>query len=249
MLRNILFTSLPLLIETAYLDPSLQQQKPLLASKPASGRIIPFTLDQHLHYTYTNSPHVFGSTPLEHLQNSMATYSPGGPTQQTISINTPLNISTPCTATFYTISESESWSQASNQLTWMQQQRHNLHHTLGYQLPLLGVGIRKSGMISIPAESATLDLSTPYIHVPKGIWDVLLLATSTEQQARDGNDVLHVDCGALEIFPDLVFGVERGGCAGGEREHECNIEDEDEEEEEEDDDDDVEELVVTPEQP
>jgi hypothetical protein len=167
----------------------------------------------------------------------MATCSTGGPTQETITINIPLNTSLPGTATFYTISKSKPWSQAANQFTWMQQQRLHLQPTLGAHLPLLGIGIRKSGMISMPAESATLDLSTPYIHVPKGIWDVLLLATSTEQQAREGEEVLYVDCGALNVFPDLVFGIERRGYAEGTEEHAA-------EQEEEDDD----ELIIRPEQ-
>ncbi|CAN9201461.1 unnamed protein product [Alternaria alternata] len=240
MLRNMLFAALPLLVEAAYLDPSLQQQKPLLDPKPASGRVIPITLDHDLNYTFINSPPIFDLKPLEHLQNLMASYSAGGPIQETILVNIPLNSSQSGTATFYTLSESDSWSQAANQFTWMQQERLHLQPILGAQLPLLGIGIRKSGMISMPAESTTLDLSTPYIHVPKGIWDVLLLATSTEQQARDGNEMLYVDCGALNIFPDLVFGVEREGFEGGAKENDG--------ENEEDDDDDVDELVVKPEQ-
>ncbi|KAL1799098.1 hypothetical protein ACET3X_003135 [Alternaria dauci] len=240
MLRNILFASLRLLVEAAYLDPSLQQQKPLLDSKPAPGRAITITLDHDLHYSFTNSPHVFGVKPLEHLQNTMATYSAGGPIEQTLLVNIPLNSSQSGTATFYPISESDSWSQNANQFTWMQQERLRLRPILGAQFPLLGVGMRKSGMIFMPAESATLDLSTPYIHVPKGIWDVLLLATNTEQQARDGNEQLYVDCWAMNIFPELVFGVEREDSEGGSKEYD--------QENEHDDDDDIEELVVKPEQ-
>lgn len=101
-------------------------------------------------------------------------------------------------------------------------------------------------MISMPTESATLDLSTPYIHVPKGIWDILLLATTTEQQARDGEEVLYVDCGALNIFPDLVFGFKQEGC--GDEEEEEMGEDYDEEVPGEDEEEDGVELIITPQQ-
>jgi hypothetical protein len=96
-------------------------------------------------------------------------------------------------------------------------------------------------MISMPAQYATIDLSTPYIHVPKGIWDVLLLATNTEQQARDGEEVLYVDCGALDIFPDLVFEVEPSDYAMVEKMKEDDGDDYEE-------DDHGEELIVRPEQ-
>jgi saccharopepsin len=105
---------------------------------------------------------------------------------------------------------------------------------LGAHLPLLGIG-----MISMPAESATLDLSTPYIHIPKGIWDVLLLAANTKQQARDGEEALYVDCGALNVFPDLVVGVEQEG-HGEEEAGEGGREDEE-------DDDDADEFIIRPE--
>jgi len=44
MLQKMLFTLLPLLAAAAYLDPSLQQQKPLLDSKPASSDVVTLTV-------------------------------------------------------------------------------------------------------------------------------------------------------------------------------------------------------------
>jgi hypothetical protein len=67
----------------------------------------------------------------------------------------------------------------------------------------------------------------------------LLLATTTEQQARDGEEVLHVDCGALNIFPDLVFGFQQESCGD---------EDEEEMDEDNDEEEDGVELVITPQQ-
>jgi saccharopepsin len=116
---------------------------------------------------------------------------------------------------------------------------------LGAHIPLLDIAIRKGGMITMPAETATLDLSTPYIHVPKGIWDILLLATTTEQQASQGAEVLYVDCGALAVFPDLVFGIEQRGYGEEADEAEDPVE---EDEHGEDEDQGYGELVITPEQ-
>lgn len=83
-------------------------------------------------------------------------------------------------------------------------------------------------MITTEAESARLNLNTPFIHVPKGIWDILVLATKPEESGRHGEE-LTVGCEEKDIFPDLVFGLD------GEREVR-----EGEEEEE------VDELIVTP---
>jgi len=116
---------------------------------------------------------------------------------------------------------------------------------LGAHIPILDIAIRKDGMLTMPAKSATLDLSTPYIYVPKGIWDVLLLATTTEQQARDGEEVLYVDCGALSVFPDLVFGMAPSECESGE---EMADDDDDGEDDYDEEEEDYGELVITPEQ-
>ena len=96
-------------------------------------------------------------------------------------------------------------------------------------MPMLDAGIRKGGMLSMEAEAAVLDLSTPFIAVPKGLWDVVVLATAPVKATKgeDGNEgVLRVDCGSMGRFPDLVLGV---------------LVDEGDEEEKE-------EFVVTPEQ-
>ncbi|KAI4672211.1 uncharacterized protein J4E78_000711 [Alternaria triticimaculans] len=244
MLRTMLSTSLPLLTAAAYLDPSLQQQKPLLDSKPASSDVVTLTLDQNLHYIITTSSGYVWPTRLDHLQAPAAAFSIKETVHNAITINIPSNPSLTGTATFFTTPKSELWSQSTNQFTWTPHLTLHSGGMLGARIPILGIGIRKDGMLTMPAQSATLDLSTPYIYVPKGIWDVLLLATTTEQQARDEEEVLYVDCGALDVFPDLVFGMGPRDCRGDEEMVVDEEEDEDYDEEEEE----YGELVITPDQ-
>lgn len=88
------------------------------------------------------------------------------------------------------------------------------------------IGIRKGGMISMPASSPTiLALDSPYTALPDEIFNVLLQATETSSERN-----YVVDCGLLSRFPDLVFGMDAG--EGGE----------------EDEDIEVQEMVVTPQQ-
>ncbi|KAH6882391.1 hypothetical protein BKA58DRAFT_373242 [Alternaria rosae] len=244
MLRLMPFTSLPLLAAAAYLDPSLQQQKPLLDSKPALSRVLPLTLDRHLHYTFAASDDDFTRTRLDQLQGPLAACGIKDVADHAITINIPLNSSLTGTATFSTRYQSELWSQSTDQFTWTQELPLHALSMLGARIPLLDIGIRKGGMLTMPAEVASLDLSTPHIYVPKGIWDVLLLATTTELQARDGEEVLYVDCGALSVFPDIVFGIGPRDCGGDEE----MAEDDEEEEYGEDEEEDYGELVITPEQ-
>jgi saccharopepsin len=198
-------------------------------------------LDETLHYNLAVSSDDFSRIPLEHLQTPATIKDVA---DQTITINIPLNTSLTGTATFSSTHQQKPWPQSTDQFTWTkQQQRLHSESTLGADIPLLDIAIRKGGMITMPAETATLDLSTPYIHVPKGIWDILLLATTTEQQASQGADVLYVDCGALTVFPDLVFGIEQRSY----REEADEAEDPDEEDGE-DEDEGYGELVITPEQ-
>jgi hypothetical protein len=75
---------------------------------------------------------------------------------------------------------------------------------IGSKIPLLDVGVRKGGIIIMDTEAARMDLGTPYVHLPKGVWDVLALATNPEE---DSEENLIVDCEAKGRFPDLVFGL------------------------------------------
>ncbi|KAI4635212.1 uncharacterized protein J4E87_000162 [Alternaria ethzedia] len=245
MLQTMLFTSLPLLTAAAYLDPSLQQQKPLLDSKPASSRVLTLTLDQNLHYNFAASDDDFTRTRLDQLQGPLAEYGIEEVADHAITINIPLNSSLKGTATFSSTRQAALWSQFTDRFTWTPQLPLHTLSMLGARIPILDIGIRKDGMLTMPAKSATLDLSTPYIYVPKGIWDVLLLATTTEQQARDGEEVLYVDCGALSVFPDLVFGMAPSECGSGE---EIADDDDDGEEDYDEEEEDYGELVITPEQ-
>ncbi|KAH7411767.1 hypothetical protein DE146DRAFT_254258 [Phaeosphaeria sp. MPI-PUGE-AT-0046c] len=66
------------------------------------------------------------------------------------------------------------------------------------------VGIRKGGMISMPTlYPAALSLDSPYISLPKEIFNVLLQAAET---SFERNYVVH--CALISRFPDLIFGVE-----------------------------------------
>jgi hypothetical protein len=64
------------------------------------------------------------------------------------------------------------------------------------------VGIRKGGMISMPASSAYLSLDEPYIVLPDGIFNVVLQAARTSREQN-----FMVDCEATAIMPDIVFGL------------------------------------------
>ncbi|KAI4937576.1 hypothetical protein J4E85_000011 [Alternaria conjuncta] len=246
MLQTMLFTSLPILTAAAYLDPSLQQQKPLLDSKPASSRVLTLTLDQNLHYNFAASDDDFTRTRLDQLQGPLAEYGIEEVADHAITINIPLNSSLKGTATFSSTRQAALWSQFTDRFTWTPQLPLHTLSMLGARIPILDIGIRKDGMLTMPAQSATLDLSTPYIYVPKGIWDVLLLATTTEQQARDGEEVLYVDCGALSVFPDLVFGMAPSECESGEEM--ADDDDDDGEDDYDEEEEDYGELVITPEQ-
>ncbi|KAI4650497.1 hypothetical protein J4E93_002853 [Alternaria ventricosa] len=249
MLPTMLFTFLPLLAAAAYLDPSLQQQKPLLDSKPVSSRVLTLTqLDQNLDYTFTASDDDFTRTRLDQLQGPLVGYGIKEVVDHAITINIPLNSSLKGTATFSNTRQAALWPQSTDQFTWTPQLPLRTLFMLGARISILDIGIRKDGMLTMPAESATLDLSTPYIYVPKGIWDVLLLATTTEQQARDGEEVLYVDCGALNVFPDLVFGMAPSECGGDVEMIDDDDDDDENEEYDEEEEEDYGELVITPEQ-
>jgi len=68
-------------------------------------------------------------------------------------------------------------------------------------IPLLGIGVRRDGMVSMAVRSARLDLGTPFVAVPKQVWEVVVLAT---RPAAEGSR-LWVDCERRGVFPDLVF--------------------------------------------
>ncbi|KAA8618164.1 hypothetical protein PtrSN002B_006650 [Pyrenophora tritici-repentis] len=199
---NILLASLPVLAQATYIDPSLLQQRPLLDSKPASARVIPLTLNKNLHYKFPDTPLLPSRTHLEHLQNPSIIHATGND-HSTITINIPLDASIPGSVTFNN-PVSKPWPQSTSHFVWFEQDEWN---TLGDHIPLLDIGARRGGMISTEAESARLDLSRPYIHVPKGLWDVLVLATKPEESGRHGEELM-VDCATQSIFPDLVFGLD-----------------------------------------
>jgi hypothetical protein len=69
-------------------------------------------------------------------------------------------------------------------------------------IELQHVGIRKGGMISMPASSAYLSLDEPFVVLPDGIFNVVLQAARTSREQH-----YVVDCAATAIMPDIVFGL------------------------------------------
>jgi hypothetical protein len=59
-------------------------------------------------------------------------------------------------------------------------------------------------MIVLDADAAVLDLESPYINIPQGVWDVLVLATQPEEKGGE----FFVKCGDGGRFPELVFGLD-----------------------------------------
>lgn len=101
----------------------------------------------------------------------------------------------------------------------------------GENIGITHVGIRRGGMVSMDAHATRLALDTPYIALPGEMYDVLVQATKPvpHQHSTGYDDV--VDCSRMEIFPDIVLGLEP------------------ETDEEEEDDDTIRgEIVITPDQ-
>jgi saccharopepsin len=82
-----------------------------------------------------------------------------------------------------------------------------------HEIPLFSAGVRKGDMLSMSVESAVLDFGTPFITLPAGLWDVLVLATRPVLRPRGGglghrgDALMSVECAARSRFPDLVFGI------------------------------------------
>jgi hypothetical protein len=110
-----------------------------------------------------------------------------------VTINIPIDASTSSSLVF-SHSEDQSGWRDSTSLAWFSADG------LASNIPLDDIGIRKGGMVGMPALSASLTLETPYIHLPAGIFGILLQATHTSSE----QDFV-VDCETLHIFPDLVF--------------------------------------------
>jgi hypothetical protein len=101
----------------------------------------------------------------------------------------------------------------------------------GENIEITHVGIRRGGMVSMNAHATRLALDTPYIALPDEMYDVLVQATKPvpHQHSTGYDDV--VDCSRMDIFPDIVLGLEP-----------------ETDEEEEDDETTRGEIVITPDQ-
>jgi hypothetical protein len=83
-------------------------------------------------------------------------------------------------------------------MSWVTTQDHGSH------IPLLNIGIRKDGTITMNAETLRLDIESAYTHVPGEIWDVLIMASRLEES--EDRDMV-VECEAKDKLPNLVFGL------------------------------------------
>ncbi|KAF1941066.1 hypothetical protein EJ02DRAFT_348606 [Clathrospora elynae] len=211
MFPNIIFAALPLLARATYLDDSLLQ-KPLQDSRPHSRpeRVVPLTLDSHLHYTFPSLSSSDNTTPLPfELIQDLRTWSSEFCLD---TINIPLDLSVPGTIT-YTYSSPDSAPapltrpKITSHMSWVTSRSWKL----GERIPLGTVGVRKGGMIAMEAQAARLDLRTPFIYVPTGIWDVLVQAARPERLPVDREEDTVVDCESKGVFPDIVFGLNEDG--------------------------------------
>ncbi|KAH7073590.1 hypothetical protein BKA63DRAFT_36420 [Paraphoma chrysanthemicola] len=200
--------TLPLLGHAAYFD---QQQKPLQDYKP--DVVVSLKLDDQLHYSFDPISTGVRAGSLEALQSDYDNALPDP--IRTVTIDIPIDASISGSVVFSHIQD-QSGSRDPGSSVWFFSGGRNSY------IPLNDVGIRKGGMIGMPAVGASLTLETPHIHLPAGIFAILLQATHTSSE----QDFV-ADCGSLDIFPDLVFGLRPR-----------DMEDEEEREE----------IVVTPEQ-
>jgi hypothetical protein len=166
-------------------------------------------LDQNLHYTFP-SPDKDGDVALQDI-GAYGRTAMGS--MHTIIIDMPLD-----SANQGSISFSHNASTTLDGTSWLPSASH---------VELDNVGIRKGGMITMPATSALLQLGTPHISLPDGLFYILLQAADTSVEKK-----FVVDCEAISILPDLIFGL-------------ATDEDEDEDE---DEDFEPEEIVVAPQQ-
>jgi hypothetical protein len=162
-------------------------------------------LDQNLHYTFP-SPDKDGDVALQDI-GAYGRTAMGS--MHTIIIDMLLDSANQGSITF-----SHNASTKLDVTSWLPSALH---------VELDNVGIRKGGMITMPATSALLQLGTPHISLPDGLFYILLQAADTSAEKK-----FVVDCEAVSILPDLVFGLAA--------------------DEDEDDDFEPEEIVVAPQQ-
>jgi hypothetical protein len=164
-------------------------------------------LDQNLHYTFP-SPDKNGDVALQDV-GAYGRTAMGS--MNTIIIDMPLDSKKQASITF-----SYNASTKLDGTSWLPSASH---------IELDNVGIRKGGMITMPATSALLQLGTPYISLPDGLFYILLQAADTSAEKK-----FVVDCESFSILPDLIFGLAA------------------DEDEDEDEDFETEEIVVAPQQ-
>lgn len=120
----------------------------------------------------------------------------------TVSIHIPLDRSHPASIEYTThpTNAQDPLSAFSNTL-WVKSKH------LGRGIRILDAGIRKGGMVSMPAYTAQLAIDTPFIFIPTELYNIVLQATSASPRVPPYGD-MYVDCASLSRFPDIVLGLE-----------------------------------------
>ncbi|KAF2626668.1 hypothetical protein BU25DRAFT_411642 [Macroventuria anomochaeta] len=173
------------------------QQAPLKEHQPEL--VIPLTLSDERTYSLKSALAGARQLSLKAIEK-IESYGEINSHPQTVSINIPLNPAQSGTIALGPV--------ASNTLRVQQELKWVETRTPGENVPITLIGIRKGAMVSMDAYTARLALETPYISLPREIYDILIQATNpTPYQHGKGYDDV-VDCGALERYPDLVLGLE-----------------------------------------
>jgi hypothetical protein len=141
--------------------------------------------DTNLHYTFPAFPENSTLEALQQVTKISSVYA-----HDTVTIAIPLDPTATGSVTFSHDTDLD----ISSPLTWL---------PTTTSIGLDHIGIRKGGMISKPVWFAKLSLETPYIMLPKEIFDVLLQAARTTPVRG-----YVVDCDVVAILPDLVFGLD-----------------------------------------
>jgi saccharopepsin len=153
-------------------------------------------LDSKLRYSFQNISNHHSRVALETIQHM--TSAQLADSHDTVIINIPLNPAIPGSVVF---SHNRLLDISTVELTWLPTSIQATHIQLDH------IGIRRGGMVSMPAWCAWLSLDTPYVFVPDKIFEVLLQATKPFPNQNPEGEMV-VDCDSMRIFPNIVFGLD-----------------------------------------
>ncbi|OAL46906.1 hypothetical protein IQ07DRAFT_602972 [Pyrenochaeta sp. DS3sAY3a] len=194
MLKYLFFSAGPFCAHALYFQ---EAQQPLLNAAPR----IPLQMDENRQWAFRtdqNSDKVF---PLQTLQDA-SRHRSSHLAHHTVSIHIPLDQSHPASIEFtmHPTNAQDPLSAFSDTL-WVKSKH------LGRGIRILEAGIRKGGMVSMPAFTAQLALDTPFIFIPTELYNIVLQATAASPSLLPYGD-MYVDCPSLPRFPDIVLGLE-----------------------------------------